>query len=111
VAISPDVVSFVHDCFGNCDLLWRSGNRNVAREASSVSLATGTACNVACCTGVPQMMEAPGPSALSGGGFSFCAVSVGGLSALSSLPKRRRMHDQFGGGPPSGGSKLQEKGA
>jgi hypothetical protein len=43
VAISPDVVSFVHDSFGDCDLRWGSGIGNVAREASSISLATGTA--------------------------------------------------------------------
>ena len=37
MAISPDVVSFIHRHFGCCDLLWRSGIRNVARKASSVS--------------------------------------------------------------------------
>jgi hypothetical protein len=79
VAISPDVVSFVHRHVGYCDLLWGSGIRNVAGEASSVSLATGTAWNVACCTGVPEIMEAPGPSTLSGGGFPFYAVWVGGF--------------------------------
>jgi hypothetical protein len=72
VAISPDVVSFVHRHFGYCDLFGCSVIRNVAGEGSSVSLATGTAlCNVACCAAVPEMMEAPSPSTLFGGGFSF----------------------------------------
>ena len=37
MALSPDVVSFIHRHFGCCDLLWRSGILNVARKASSVS--------------------------------------------------------------------------
>jgi hypothetical protein len=41
VAISPDVVSFIHRHFWCCDLLRRSGVRNVARKASSVSPTTG----------------------------------------------------------------------
>jgi hypothetical protein len=41
VAISPDVVSFIHRHFGCFDLLWRSGIRNVARKASSVTPTTG----------------------------------------------------------------------
>jgi len=60
VAKSPDVVSFVHRQSGYCDLLWRSGIRNVAGETSSVGLATGTARNVACCTAVPEG-GSPGP--------------------------------------------------
>jgi len=53
VAISPDVVSFVHRHFGYCDLLQCSGILNVAGEASTVSLVIGTDRNVACCTAVP----------------------------------------------------------
>ncbi len=60
MVISPDVVSFVHHHFGRRDLLWRSGVRNVAGKASSVSLATGMARNVACCTAVLEM-ECPWP--------------------------------------------------
>jgi hypothetical protein len=72
VAISPDVVSFVHDRFGYCDLLWRSGVRNVARKASCVSLATGTAGNVARCTAVPEGGSPGPPSPLPPGwGFYF----------------------------------------
>ena len=41
MAISPDVVSFVHDRFGHCDLRWGSGIHNVAGEASSMSLPLG----------------------------------------------------------------------
>jgi hypothetical protein len=74
VAISPDVVSFVHDCLGYCDLRRGGGIGYVAREASSISLATGTARNVARCS-----VEAPGPSTLSGGGFYFYTFSAAGF--------------------------------
>jgi len=60
VAISPDVVSFVRERIGYCDLRRRGGIANVAREASSMSLTTGTARKVAC-FGAPEMMEAPAP--------------------------------------------------
>ncbi len=50
MAISPDVVSSVHCRFGYCDLLRRSGIRNVAGETSFVSLAIGTARNAVYCT-------------------------------------------------------------
>ena len=79
MAISPDVVSFVHDCLGYCDLRRGGGIGYVARETSSISLATGTARNVALLCGVPEMMEAPGPSTLSGGGFYFYAFSAAGF--------------------------------
>jgi hypothetical protein len=39
VAISLDVVSFVHDRFGYCDLRCDSGIRDVARDASSITVA------------------------------------------------------------------------
>jgi hypothetical protein len=79
VAISPDVVSFIHRHFGCCDLLWRSGISNVARKASSVSLATGMARNVTCCAAIPEG-GSPGPRPpVPGRGFSFCAASVGGF--------------------------------
>jgi hypothetical protein len=80
VAISPDVVSFIHRHSGCCDMFRRSGIRNVARKASSVSLATGMARNVTCCAAVPEG-GSPGPrppSPVPGRGFSFCAASVGG---------------------------------
>jgi hypothetical protein len=87
VAISPDVVSFVHRYFGYCNLFGCSGIRNVAGEASSVSLATGTAPrNVGCCTAAPEMMEAPDPSTLSGGGFCHYAASVAGHKLQPGLP-------------------------
>ena len=66
MAISPDVVSFIHRHFGCCDLLWCSGIRNVARKASSVSRRPG------------RRKPWP-PSPVPGRGFSFCAASVGGL--------------------------------
>ena len=64
MAISPDVVSFVRERIGYCDLRRRGGIANVAREASSMSLTTGTAREVACCFGAPEMMEAPAPQRL-----------------------------------------------
>jgi len=66
VAISPDVVSFVHCRFGYCDLLRRSGIRNVAGETSFVSLATGTARNAVYCT-PSRKAEALPPVPLAGG--------------------------------------------
>lgn len=41
MAISPDVVSFVRDRLGDCDLRCGGGIRDVAREVSSISLETG----------------------------------------------------------------------
>jgi hypothetical protein len=79
VAISPDVVSFVHDSFGYCDLRWGSGIGNVAREASSISLATGHGSQGSLLHRSREMMEAPGPSTRSGGGFYFYAFSAAGF--------------------------------
>jgi hypothetical protein len=80
VAISPDVVSFLHQYFGYCDLLWSSGIRNVARKASRVSLATGMARNSTLLRRPPGRRKPWPPSPLPPGrGFSFCAASVGGL--------------------------------
>jgi hypothetical protein len=62
VAISPDVVSFVYRYFGYCDLLWRSGIRDVAGEAACVS--RGAARNVACSTGIPASRKAETSSVL-----------------------------------------------
>jgi hypothetical protein len=60
VAISPDVVSFVHDRFGHCDLRWGSGIHNVAGEASSMILA-GDGSKGSLSFGVPEMMEGLAP--------------------------------------------------
>ncbi len=73
MAISPDVVSFIHRHFGCCDLLWRSGIRNVARKASSVSPTTGMVATPS------RKAEALARPPVPGRGFSFCAASVGGL--------------------------------
>ena len=85
MAISPDVVSSVHCRFGYCDLLRRSGIRNVAGETSFVSLATGTARNAVYCTpsrkaeALAPVPPSPWPAVSS----VLCCLVV------SSLPKRR----------------------
>jgi hypothetical protein len=91
VTISPDVVSFIRDRLGDCDLRCGGGTRDVAREASSISLATGIA-------GLERLLLCV-PSCR----FHRCCP-VG-----SSLMKRRRLHDQFRESPPSSRCKLQEK--
>jgi hypothetical protein len=97
VAISPDVVSFIHRHSGCCDLLWRSGIRNVARKASPVSLATGMARNVTCCA-ASRKAEAlalvpPSPAGASHFAPPQLAASsvLSGFKLESSLPKRRRL--------------------
>jgi hypothetical protein len=89
VALSPDVVSFVHDCFGYCDLRRGGGIANVAGQASSIDLAAGTARNAACCFIVPEMTEA-NPS---DGGFSFMRPQLPVLSVLSSWNRVCRKGD------------------
>ena len=76
MAISPDVGSFVHRHFGCCDLLWRSGIRNVARKASSVSPTTGMVATPS--RKAEALAPVPVPR-VPGRGFSFCAASVGSL--------------------------------
>jgi hypothetical protein len=92
VALSPDVVSFVCDRIGYCDLRRRGGIANVAREASSISLTPGTARNAARCVGVPEMMEAPAPQPLRRG-LWFYAASVAVLSVLASWNRVCRKGD------------------
>ena len=83
MAISPDVVSLVHDRFGYCDLRRRGGVADVAGKTSSISLTPGRRANVACCLGVPKMMEAPALNP-SDGDLSFMRPHLPGLSVLSS---------------------------
>jgi hypothetical protein len=80
VAISPDMGSFIHRHFGCCDLLWRSGIRNVARKASSVSPTTGIKPHDRDGGDAVPEGASPGPRPpRPRRGFSFCAASVGGL--------------------------------
>jgi hypothetical protein len=76
MAISPDVVSFIHRHFGCCDLLWCSGIRNVARKASSVSPRPGWWRRR---LGRRKPWPPSPVPRVPGRGFSFCAASVGGL--------------------------------
>jgi hypothetical protein len=102
-AVSFSVVSFIH---------------NVARKDSSVSLAaTGMARNVTCCAAVPKMEAlAPVPPTPAGASH-FALPKLAAPSVLSCFKLDRvcrkgdHFREQFRGGPPSGGSKLQEKGA
>jgi hypothetical protein len=94
VAISPDVVSFIHRHFGCCDLLWRSGIRNVARKASSVSPTTGM---VATPSRKAEALARPPVSPSPAGASHFAPPQLAASSVLScfklesSLPKRRRL--------------------